>query len=424
MKSLISIITFATLIVLVISCEKEFDQPPVPVIPTGELITLQTIRDSFPSGDTLFFAENRTLYANVSVDEASGNLYREVYIDDGTNAIILRLDNPGGLDKGDSIQINLTNLIVTEFAGTMQLGEANAVDDVVILENNVFVEPELVTLSEVVANPEAYEAKLLKFENVEFSSSDLGTTYADPDGMPLPISQNKIIQNCEGIEITLRNSGFANFAGELVPEGNGDLIAVLSQFNSDYQLKINNTDDILFSGLRCNEDTTMEEGVYLNQDFSSGNIFNGGWTTQVAEGPFNWETSSAGGPDNAPYASISNFDNGNSASEAWLITPSMDLTIATAPMLNFISAVGFFGDDMEVYLSTDYDGISLPADATWIPLDPVLASVDPDFFAWFPSGAIDLSAFLQPSVYIGFRYTGSDSDGATWEIDDVSVIEQ
>jgi len=424
MNKLTTIISAAIILFTVVSCEKEFDQPPVPVIPIGESITIETIRSTFPSGDTLFFEENTTLTANVSADEASGNLYREVYIDDGTNAIILRLDNPGGLDRGDRILINLTNLVVTEFAGTMQLGEANAVDDIIILGNNEFVAPAPVTIAEVIGNPEAYEAKLLSFEDVEFSSADLGSTYANPDATPSPQSLNKTLTDCDGNEITVRNSGFANFAGQTIPNGNGSFEGVLSEFNGEYQLKINDVDAIAFDGTRCDDIIVVPpDGVYLQQDFSSNNIFNGGWTTQVVEGSFSWETSSQGGPDNAPYAVMSNWNgSNNSASEAWLISPSIDLSDAMAPKLNFISATAFDGDEMEVYISTDYDGSSAPGSANWTPIDPTLAT-NVDFFTWTPSGDVDLSSYLQDGVYLGFRYTGSDADGATWEIDDVFVGE-
>ena len=411
--TLLAVFTFA-------SCEREFDEPPVQSIPEGNSITIAEIRDMY-NGSDVTFEEDLTLFATVTADEASGNLFKEVYLDDGTGAILLRLDAGGGLDLGDRLRINLTNLTLIEFAGTMQIGEANVDNDVTIVDVGLSVSPLTVTLPEMLGNPEAYEAKLLRIENVEFEGSALGGTYAI--GGSNPESVNTTVIDCDGVETIIRTSGFSSFADTEVAAGNGTLTAVLSEFNGEYQLKVRDLNDIQFDGLRCNEDTTTVPGVYVSQNFSSGNIFSGGWTTQVVEGIWSWETSSLGNPENAPYASIDNYDGGNTASEAWLISPAMDLSGATAPKLTFISAVGFFGDDLEVYVSTNYNGTSLPGDATWTPLDPILASTDPDFFAWTESGDVDLSAYLSSSVYIGFRYTGSDSDGATWEVDDIMVAE-
>lgn len=173
------------------------------------------------------------------------------------------------------------------------------------------------------------------------------------------------------------------------------------------------------------EPTPTTEG-YLSQDWSSENIFNGGWTTQLVVGSTDWETSSAGNPDNAPYASISNYNgSGNDPSEAWLISPSVDLTDATSPVLTFISAVGYFGDPMEVYASSNYDGTSEPSTADWIQLNAVVANND-DFFTWFDSGDVDLSEFNGGSMHIAFKYIGSGESmdgGATWEVDDILIDE-
>ena len=38
-----------------------------------------------------------------------------------------------------------------------------------------------------------------------------------------------------------------------------------------------------------------------------------------------------------------------------------------------------------------------------------------------PSGNTDLSQFIAPSVAIAFKYTGTNSDGATWEVDNIII---
>ena len=43
-------------------------------------------------------------------------------------------------------------------------------------------------------------------------------------------------------------------------------------------------------------------------------------------------------------------------------------------------------------------------------------------FEWVSSGDISLSNYTQANVYIAYKYLGSNSDGSTWEIDDVQII--
>ena len=110
----------------------------------------------------------------------------------------------------------------------------------------------------------------------------------------------------------------------------------------------------------------------------------------------------------------------NLAAESWLISPSYDFSSSTMPTLQFKSAYKYNGPTMEVLISTDYDGVSAPSTANWSPLSPILS---PGNFTWTNSGIVDLSSYTQPSVYIAFKYTGSNSDGSTWEVDDINIKE-
>ena len=50
---------------------------------------------------------------------------------------------------------------------------------------------------------------------------------------------------------------------------------------------------------------------------------------------------------------------------------------------------------------------------------------DTDDFQWdlVSSGNTDLTPFIAPSVAIAFKYTGTNSDGATWEVDNIIIRE-
>ncbi|MHA7829670.1 MAG: DUF5689 domain-containing protein [Flagellimonas sp.] len=100
---------------------------------------------------------------------------------------------------------------------------------------------------------------LVQLENVEFSEEVLGETYA--------IAQEeteRIIQDCEENEITLVNSGYADFQTEPLPEENGTLTAILTKDGDTPQLIIRTLDDVNFTEDRCPEIIT---------EFTSSQIF-------------------------------------------------------------------------------------------------------------------------------------------------------
>ena len=91
--------------------------------------------------------------------------------------------------------------------------------------------------------------------------------------------------------------------------------------------------------------------IYLSKDFNDLSLSSGGWTTQVVVDTTNWYASDYNGDQ---FAKISNYTNGNVPSEAWLISPSVDLTNASQPNLSFGTIMKFAGAALTLYISTDY----------------------------------------------------------------------
>ena len=135
----------------------------------------------------------------------------------------------------------------------------------------------------------------------------------------------------------------------------------------------------------------------------------------------NWETSSAGGAPN-PYCVISNYDfdaGSNIATENWLISPSFDLTGAFAPTLSFDNAENYGGPALEVMISTDYVSGD-PYSGTWTDISS-FANWSPGGFTFVNSGDINISPYVGTNVHVAFKYTGSSSDGSTWELDNIII---
>ncbi|GAA0875222.1 hypothetical protein GCM10009118_16310 [Wandonia haliotis] len=156
---------------------------------------------------------------------------------------------------------------------------------------------------------------------------------------------------------------------------------------------------------------------YFNgPDLTSGNV----WTVETpVNNGYEWvyeEYQSNG------YAKVSNFSSGNHLTESWLISPAIDLTSAMNPMLSFSNTKRFPGDDIELFISTDYAGDVTTA--TWDNYTAV-AGFDADDASWtmVPSNPIDVSAYAGSTIYFAFKYIGGDQDGSTYQIDNVKLEE-
>ncbi|MFN9326719.1 MAG: DUF5689 domain-containing protein, partial [Flavobacteriales bacterium] len=236
-------VLIAGLVVLAVACKKEFDSPPVRALPTGSVMTVAELRGLF-TGNPIRFRGDSSVYAVVTADEQSGNLYKNVFVQDHTGAIVMRLVNPGGLYQGDSIRIYLPGTTLSMYQGLLQLDSVNVDNNVVKQATLIEKEPELVTIAQITPS---MQAKLIRLENVEFIQSELGSTYADAVNQS---TVNRTLSDCQN-NVIVRTSGFANFAGQTLPNGNGSFVAVVGQFNDDMQLFIRDINEVQLNGERC-----------------------------------------------------------------------------------------------------------------------------------------------------------------------------
>ncbi len=165
--------------------------------------------------------------------------------------------------------------------------------------------------------------------------------------------------------------------------------------------------------------------TYFSDDFQGAALTtNNAWNVQQVANPdaINpWVLGTVGGQ----YAKASNFvAAANHTADWWLITPAINLSAATNPTLTFDNDTKFNGPALKVWISTNYSGTGLPSAATWTEITN-LFTLDPDNANWgfVSSGSGDLSSYAGGTAYIAFQYLGSSTDGATWEVDNVSVTE-
>jgi hypothetical protein len=251
--------------------DQEFDEPPGRNLPALEAnATIQQVKDLHTlGGDASAITEDWIIAATVVADDASGNLYQQLVIEDASAGIIIRLGNSGLYTLypvGTELFIKLKGLYVNDYNNLYQIaGDASGgliagplIGEYVVAGETKEVTPTPTSLEEVLNNQVVFKdllSRLVSMEDMQFAAVDLGDTYAVPGGGG---GQNRTMEDCFGNSVTVRNSDFADFAGTAIPEGNGPVVGVLSVFGTTVQLTLRNTEDVQFTGERCGVSTGGE----------------------------------------------------------------------------------------------------------------------------------------------------------------------
>lgn len=292
---------FAMISLLTVSCvDDDFDTPPTTLLPIGEVTTIQDLKTSFLDNT---IDVDMTIYATVTMDDKSGNIYKTAYIQDETGAIALHLDAAGGIYQGDSIRLQLNGLKIGKYKELYQIdapdGNGFTLDNYITkIKTLVNVEPDIVTINDINTKSAEYQCELIKLENVQFIGADTAATYADADG---ELSRDLVIEDASGNTVVVRSSGFAKFADENVPNGNGSLIAIVGQYNSTMQLYIRTSSEVIMENERIGGGggTVDGEGSFDTPYNVASGIANQGTTGIWVEGYMVgvYETLDASGAD-------------------------------------------------------------------------------------------------------------------------------
>ncbi len=381
------------------SCKKKYDEPPPKVIPSGNPVTIAALKTIYPGHDTTF-TKDINLYCTVIADETSGNFYKESYVRDATGAIHLRLLASGGLYVGDSIRINLKGAKLTQYQGIIQLDSINV--DKMVAKQKTGLNPSLITLNITQIN-DNYLSQLIKLNNVEYIPADRNQYFADATNQQ---SLNRTITDCNNYQILVRTSGYANFANQKTPSGNGSIIAIVGKYGGQYQLYIRNYNEVKMNNPNCG----VVPQSTLNETFSvatpSANINLIGWVNENTNGIMKWTA------DNSTYtsntvakASLFGATTTGAEDTLWLITPAIQATGSTQN-LSFNIGVKFYDAGhpnlLSVMISTNYSGSGSPAAATWTTVTGFTIPSG-NTTSLQTAGTVNLTSVLPPSYTGTFR---------------------
>lgn len=405
---------------VLVGCKKDFDSPPITVLPQGNIITVDSLRKIYTAFDSTIVGDY-SVFGTVTADELSGNLYKTIYIQDGTAGILLKLtaSSDKTFFQGDKVRVSLKGTIISRYKNMIQLDNVNPEVNLIKQGKGDKIAPKVVTIADLALGTgiySPYQGQLVQLNDVEFQCSEKCKTWANAITQQ---DESRYLQDTTGATIIVRSSGYASFANQELPMGKGSIIAIVSQYNTTVQLTIRTPNELTLYNARktiC---------PYINKNFDDQDLYSCGWTTKLIAGPESCKWGIYAASNSA--AKVTNFDaasSSNVVSESWLISPSINLLNATNPILSFRNVVNYSTiPKLEVLVSTNYDGISDPNTATWTDLTS-LAIWDNNattWSSWTSSGNISLSAYKQSSVFIAYRLVGNTSNASTWELDDILV---
>jgi len=430
------------------ACKKTFDNPPSAsdpdIVANTTIKALKSLHANSGAYDVI--SDNLIISGVVVADDKSGNLYKQLFIQDSTGGLQILLDANslfGTYPVGRRIFIYCKDLCISDYNGTMELGVKAYVDGLPSLEgipsgliskyvvggslNNPVV-PTVVNQNDLGTNmQDKYLGTLIQLDNYEFEDTTL--TYADTSVYKSTV--NRYIKNCDGQSIIIRNSAYANFAGRKQPGGNGSVVAIYTTFGTTKQLLLRSADDVHFDGARCNifeEYFTILTTADNNQEFAFP-----GWTNIAPNSSSVWKYTVFGSTGKA--IKVSAFGSGIDKDTSWLITPAIALPAGTTPKFSFSSAYQFAvgPTSLHAFISTDYSAGADPNGSTWTQLttDANIAgntatNNSGTYSSLVSTGLIDLTSYAGQTVHIAFKYMGGTSPARTtnFEVDDIRITKQ
>jgi hypothetical protein len=403
-----------------ITCKKIAEKPPVAdslghkIYSVSELKAIANCANCSKSftGDVYFIGV-------VIGDAQSGNFYKELYLRDryNTGGIHLDLTQASSFWVGDSVRVNLKglNVSINSSTGILEIDTLDWEKYCVKFATGGHPQPHALTISQYTSNLNTYLGDLIQLTSVAFTSGDAGQYWADAPGGN---SLNRTLQDCLGAQLIVRTSNYANFADDRTPTGNGSIIGIGTAYQGTGQIEIRRPSEAVMNGAGCT--------VYLKKDFNDSKISNTvipseNWSVvSVVNAAVSWTPASFSVDK---FAKVSGFISGNTNSECWMISPPMDLSNSTDPILSFRTAAKFAGDTLEVRVCTNYVS-GPPVLANWAQLTGIhLSPNNPGSYVWTQSGNISLNAFKSASTRIAYRYKSSTAGSTTYEVDDVLVKE-
>ena len=253
------------------SCMNDFDEPTFEQPPFGNneigeanttIAELKAKYASIITGNSVEeVTEDIIIEGVVVADDATGNVYKQIIINDETGALVVGVNDVGlyaMTPVGQRVRIDCKGLKIGGYGKMAQLGslyngKVGRMSKSVYQEhvrligepnlNQTEMQPETIDESYFTDANMANLAKYVRIENVSITEADGTETWAPEEKKN---SSNVVERHIKmgNKELVLRMSTYADFANEPLPTGKLNINGVLTRYNNYWQFVISSTDDI------------------------------------------------------------------------------------------------------------------------------------------------------------------------------------
>lgn len=228
------------------------------------LVSIQSLRKLHTMGMVELLGQPISIEGTVVANDEHDNWYKSICIQDKTGGIVVQMDGLALYQNypiGALLRVRVQNLLLSDYRRMVQL--VAAVDTssgsltttgipkplfskfISTVKEDMPITPLQVNYKNL---GDSLQGRLVQLSGVEFSAQDTGQSYADNRNK---MGASKSLKFCTGGTVYIRTSGYADFAAAKTPKGNGVVIGIYSVYNSEKQLLLRDTNDILLTGKRC-----------------------------------------------------------------------------------------------------------------------------------------------------------------------------
>ena len=271
MKAIKYLSIIALMLFTATSCMNDFDEPKFNEPPFGNneigeanttIAQLKAKYATIISGSSVEeITEDIIIEGVVVADDAAGNVYKQIIINDPTGAMVIGINDVGlyaTTPIGQRIRIDCKGLNIGGYGkmaqiGSLYNGKVGRMSKSIYQEHVRLIGAPSMMQEELV--PEVIDenyftsanmenlANFVRLKNVSITEADGTATWAPEE---LKNSSNVVERKIKmgKTNLVLRMSTYADFANEVMPTGKLNVNGVLTRYNKDWQFVISSTNDI------------------------------------------------------------------------------------------------------------------------------------------------------------------------------------
>ena len=281
MKNFIHILTLIALATLSSCMADGFDDPKTPaeeafgnkLITESNVISIADLKSKFSSvianNGMKQITDDIQIKGVVTGNDIEGNIYNEVFIEDGTGAFIICIAQGGiygFMPVGQEILIDLKGLYVGAYGQQGEIGTpyTSASGSTYVSRMNRFLwnqhyrligtaDPSKVQPVEFdqrkikdAAYLDSHCGRLMTIKNVELQAADGKAVFAPDDGSVTLTANcaNRNFKDISSSNLVLRTSTYADFAGNVMPTGTVNVTGIFTRYRNTWQILMRSINDI------------------------------------------------------------------------------------------------------------------------------------------------------------------------------------